>query len=287
MNSLRPITLALSLGALVVANAQPSVGNVVPIRASELSPNRVEEIYVAPGRLTTLVFDTKAAIDTVAIGAPIVQINYDRKLSQIQITPVVESGETNMNIRIGRDTYVIILKVVNDIRVQYLRTFTLVGAASADETASAMASSRPLKPAEVDVMGTVSLIDRARHDAVFRANHPMLKTYPLGQAYQWNDCIVYLSEVSHLPEQDMLVFKIEWINRTDTALYLDATQYGLRLVNRKVPVLARYQKTLNSTVYPGQHEVVHLFVQGYRLQADNTWELLLPPDAAAVRRMLR
>lgn len=287
MNSLSILRLALFASALSIASAQPAGENIIPIRASELSPERVEEVYVAPGRLTTIVLESKDIVDTVAIGAPIVQINYDRKLNQLQITPVVESGETNMNLRIGRNTYVIMLKVVNDIRVQYLRTFTLVGANSSDETAAAMAASRPMKPAELDVMGTIRTIDRARRDAVFRANYPTLKTYPTGHAYQWNDCIVYMREVSHLPEQDLLVFKVEWINRTDTALYLDAAQYGLRVVNRKVPIIARYQKTLNSTVYPGQHEVVYLFVQGYRLQADNDWELLLPPDAAAVRRMIR
>src|SRR5690606_20900477 len=111
-----------------------------------------------------------------------------------------------------------------------------------EETAAAMAAARPMKPSEVDVMGTIKRIERARFDAVFRANNPTLRTYPLGLAYQWNDCVVYLSEVTQLPEMDMLVFKVEWINRTDAALYLDGTQYGLRVVNRKVPVIARYQK---------------------------------------------
>ena len=286
MNSPRLLLLA----ACLLGPATPGfsqAGNVVPITASALYPDRVEEIYVAPGRVTTIVIDGKGSVDTVSIGSPIVQVNYEHKLNQLQITPLVESGETNMNVRIGRTTYVFLLKVVNDVRVQYLRTFTLIGNEATDDIASAMANARALKPAEVDVMGTVRLIERARHDAVFRANYPMLKTHPLGQTYQWNDSIVYLVEVSQLADQDMLVFKVEWINRTDTALYLDVAQYGLRVANRKVPVIARYQQALNATVYPGQHEVVYLFVQGYRLQADNYWELLLPPDATAVRRMIR
>ena len=287
MNIVRLIPIAVLAASLLArADTQPDA-NVVPIQVGELSPDRIEEVYVAPGRLTTIVLDSKLPVEQVAIGAPLAQVNYDRKLSQIQITPVVETGETNMNVRIGRNTYVFMLKVVNDVRVQYLRTFTVIGAGGADDTAAAMASARPLKPAEVDVMGTVKTIDRARTDPVFRAQYPLLRTTPLGRAYQWNDCIVHLSEVSHFPDRDMLVFKVEWINRTSNALYLDAAQYGLRVVNRKVPIIARYQKTLNSTVYPGQHEVVYLFVQGYRLQADNPWELLLPPDANAVRRMLR
>lgn len=286
-------SLHLVAGALLLlavashSFGQPAASAQIPIRAGELSPDRVEEVFAAPGRLTTLAFESKLPIDHIAIGAPIIQVTYERKLNQILITPQVEAGETNMNVRIGKNTYVILVRVVNDVRVQYLRTFTLVGGLLSDESVAAMEGARPLKPAEIDVMGTVKMIERARHDAVFRANYPLLRTYPMQLLHQWNNCIIYMNELTHLPERDMLVFKVEWINRTDTALYLDASQYGLRIANRKIPIIARYQRAVNSTVYPGQHETVYLFVQGYRLQPDNNWELTLPPDARAVRRMIK
>lgn len=274
-------------GELVGQTNQMSA--VMTIGRGELSPEKIEEIYVAPGRLTTIVLESQEPVDSLSIGAPILQVDYNRKLNQIQITPVADGGETNMNLRIGQDTYVFLIKVVNDIRVQYLRTFTLVSDSADDSNglSAAMSAARPLKPAEIDVTGTIKMIDRARRDAPYRNTLPMLRTFAIGRAYQWNDCIVYLAEISQIADEDLLVFKVEWVNRSDKALYLDATQYNLRVANRKVPVLARYQKSLNSTVYPGQHEVVYMFVQGMRLQPDNEWELLLPPDAVAVGRMIR
>ncbi len=288
--SIKSHTLLL-ICAVLTASAfaqKPGAFSPEPIKVSSLSPNRIEEVYTAPERVTTLVFDTKERITTVTMGSPILDCKYEPENNQMFLKPLIQTGETNLNLRIGRDTYVLIIHIVADSRVQYVRTFSLANDPRAmEETTAMMGAARVLRPDEIDVIQSVKTIEQARRDPVFRASQQGLKTYPMGQTYEWNHSIVYLVEVTQFAADDLLVFKVEWVNRTEQALYCDASQYGLRVANRKIPILARYQKASDSVIYPGQHEVVYLFVQGLRLLPTNNWELLLPPDADAVFRMIR
>jgi hypothetical protein len=83
-------------------------------------------------------------------------------------------------------------------------------------------------------------------------------------------------------DSDLLLFRLHWVNRTGDGLYLDPTQYGLRVSGRAIPIAARFHLGAGSVVAPGQSETVYLAVQGYRLSRRNEWQLCLPPDAAAL-----
>jgi hypothetical protein len=253
---------------------------------NELHPGQAVDIYVAPGHATTIQLQTEQKVAAISLASPIVTYKYDKALNQLEVTPAPRSGgaETNLNLRIGPNVYILLLKVVTDVRAQFLRSFTLEGDAAADDEAG-LAQARPLKPEEVDVIGAAKAWERAEDDPIFRAAHPTLRTEPIGRYYQWNGCLIVLADVAQFIDRDLLVFRVRWVNRTDDALYLDAAQYGLFVGDRPIPIIARYKRGVGSVVYPGAAETVFLAVQGYRLSRHNDWRLALPPEAEAVERL--
>jgi hypothetical protein len=252
----------------------------------ELQPGTPMAVYVAPGRATTIQLQGPQRVAAISLASPIVTYQYDKALNQLELTPAPHAGgsETNLNLRIGANVYVLVIKVVNDVRAQFLRSFVLAGEAPVDDEAG-LAQVRPVRPADLDLPAAVKTIERAQADPVFRAAQPMLRLEPLERQYQWNGCLVTLTDEAQFLDRDLLVFRIQWINRTGAALYLDPTQYGLFIGERPVPVLARYKVGVGPVVYPGQLETVFLAVQGYRLSRHNDWRLALPPEAAAVERL--
>lgn len=254
---------------------------------TKLSPTRIEVIYIAYGRATTIQLTGVKSTPRFFLGAPIVAYQYEKDTKQVQLTAAVEEGETNLNVTVDGITYVWVLKIVQDTRLNYLRTFTIV-----DETAeedakdeAALSRARPLKPFEVDIVQATQTAERAKRDGQFRKTLPNYRYLTLAKPYSWNDNIVNLVEVHQFLDSDLLLFKVEWVNRAGEAIYLNVRQYGLAVANQKIPVIAAMQDSPNSIVMPGQHEVVWLAVQGYRLRRHNEWQLVLPPDGAAVKRL--
>jgi hypothetical protein len=277
--SSKVLLLAALLGAS--ARAQP------PTDEGQLQAGRPTVIFVAPGHATTLVLHTALKVAAISLASPVLAYKYDKALNQIEITPAVRAGgvETNMNLRIGRDVYVLDVRVVDDVRAQFERSFTLQDDASTDDE-SGLVLAHPLRPDEVDLVGASRALERARRDPVFLLSQPNLRIESLGRFYSWNDCLVALVDAAHFIDTDLLVFCVQWVNRTDEALYLDPTQYGLFVAGQRIPVLARYKVGAGSVVYPGQLETVYLAVQGYRMSRHNDWQLGLPPDSDAVNRLL-
>ncbi len=256
------------------------------LSSGELRPGLPAEIYVAPGRATTVLLRTEQKVASISLASPVVTCQYDKALNQLEITPAAHSGgaETNLNLRIGPNVYVLLVKVVTDVRAQFLRSFFLAGDATSDDE-SGLAQAPPVKPADVDLIGAVKIIERAKADPIFRSAHPMLRIDELDAAYQWNGCLVMLADEAQFIDRDLLVLRVEWVNRTDSALYLDPTQYGLFIGGRRIPIIARYKVGVGSVIFPGQLETVYLGIQGYRLSRHNEWRLALPPDADAINRM--
>jgi len=252
-----------------------------------LRPGTPAEIFVAPGRATTVLLHTGQKIAAISLASPVVSYKYDKSLNQLEITPTVRSGgvETNLNLRIGAEVYVLLVKVVSDVRAQFLRVFTVEGDPGADDE-GLLARARPLMPVEVDIVGAARAFERSEVDPVFRDARPSLKIEPLGQVYAWNGCLMAL-DLAQFLDLDLLVFRVRWVNRTDQALYLDSSQYGLFVDGVRIPVIARYQVGPEPVVFPGQLETVYLAVQGYRLSRHNRWQLTLPPEGAAVERLLK
>jgi hypothetical protein len=271
----------LALTARLVA-ASPAPGDA----PTELHPGTPMEVFVAPGHATTVQLQTEQRVAAISLASPVVTYQYDKALNQLEITPAAQAGgtETNLNLRIGSHVYILVVKVVNDVRAQYLRRFLLAGDSLAEDEAE-LAQARPAKPAEIDLIGAIKTIARAQDDPVFRAAQPMLRLEALDHDYPWNGCLVTLVDEAQFLDQDLLVFRVQWTNRTDSALYLDPLQYGLFIGERSIPISARYQTGVGPVIYPGQLETVFLAVQGYRLSRHNDWRLALPPDAAAVERI--
>ncbi len=276
---MRAACLALMVG-LVSAAAEPADP------PTELHPGTPVEIYVAPGHATTLQLQTEQRVAAISLASPVVAYQYDKTLNQLELTPAAQAAgtETNLNLRIGPHVYILVVKVVNDIRAQYLRRFLLAGDSVAEDEAG-LAQVRPMKPAEIDLVGAVKTMARAEDDPVFRAAQPLLRLESLDREYPWNGCLVALVDEAQFLDRDLLVFRVQWTNRTDSALYLDPRQYGLFIGGRSIPISARCQTGIGPVVYPGQRETVFLAVQGYRLSRHNDWRLALPPEAAAVERL--
>lgn len=245
------------------------------------------ELYVAPGRATTILLRTAQKVAAISLASPIVAYKYDKALNQIEITPTVRTGgvETNLNLRIGSDIYVLLVKVVDDVRVQMTRSFVPAGEATADEDAD-LAQAPPLKPAEIDIVTAAQTLEQAEIDPIFRQARPDLRIESIGRLYEWNDCVIELADAAQFAARDLLVFKVQWVNRTSDALYLDPTQYGLFAGGHALPIAARYKPGSGAIIYPSQLETVYLGVQGYRLSRHNDWQLGLPADGATVGRLL-
>lgn len=274
----------LALALLLAAAAR---GAALPPAADELHPGEPAEVYLAPGRATTVQLSSPRKVAAISMASPLVSYKYDKALNQLELTPASRfaGGETNLNLRIGPDVYVLVLKVVEDVRAQYLRRFVLSGDDREDDE-EALAGTRPLRPDQVDLIAAARTLERAEVDPVFKASHPELRIEPLGRCMPWNGCLIALTEAAQFLDRDLLVFRVQWLNRTADALYLDSRQYGLLAGGRSIPIIARYQVGSGPVRYPGSLTTVYLAVQGYRLSRHNDWRLALPPEAEWIEQGL-
>ena len=262
--------------------APPTPAAQAPIA---LDTARVENIYCAAGVVTSVDFVTQKSIDSIKIGSPIVEVKYDAERKIMDLFPKVEEGRTNMNVVVEGTTYVFVINVVNDQRIDYRRTFTFAKEADAADGA-VMAKAPHLKPGEIDIVGAIAQIEQARTDGTFRAKLPMYRQRPVNKIYQWNGNLVHLLEAHQFVDKDLVVLKVQWLNEKPLAYYLKDAQVQVWLANKQIPVTARTQAT-DGTVFPGQLDTIWLFIQGYRLSINNPWELKLPPEADSVRQLLK
>lgn len=267
--------LALLVGEVLGADSK------VPVR---LDVARQESIYLRPLEVTTIAFRTRQKIDRVVKGSNIVQIvrNEDNSFS---LFPTVTEGRTNMQVTIGGNVFTFILTIAQDEIPNAYHTFTTSDAGGDDGDYSASAAVRPMKPQDVDTVGYIRTIERARTDATFRSNLSNFIAVPLGKSYLWNQSPVTLMEVNWFGDADLLVFKLEWANNTQSVLNLTSRQVDLRSGMKPITVTASQQ--VSSQLFPGQIDTMWLFVQGYHLAPNNDWGVLLPPEAEAVSRLLR
>jgi len=250
-----------------------------------LDPARIENIYCAAGVVTSVEFITKKEVENIKIGSPIVEIKFDPDRRIMDIFPKIDEGRTNMNIVVDGITYVFVINVVTDQRIDYRRTFTV---ANEDDAADgAMMSKAPrLRPGEIDVVGAISQIEQARTDPTFRAKLPFYRTHAINKIYQWNGNLIHLLEAHQFVDKDLIALKVQWLNEQQRAYYLKDSQIEVWLANKQIPVTARTQMT-DGTVFPGQLDTVWLFIQGYRLSLKNNWEVKLPPEAGSVRQLMK
>ena len=250
-----------------------------------LQANKIQEIYVALNYVTALKFDTKASIEGVRLGAPIVDVRIDEaRPNTLYINPKVVEGQTNMFVTIDGMPYAFVINVIADDRVMYRKTFTLPDALPKEQGLPSVRGPA-LKPQDIDVVFYIDAIERARKDPTyFRSMKGVMQSVPLDKVYTWNSSPITLIEAIQFPKDNLVVLKIQWQNLTDRALYLSASQYQVYVANQLFPVTAKSQ--LSDLLFPGQMDTTYLFLQGFGLSADNAFELALPPEAAGVRRIL-
>jgi len=254
-------------------------------RAAEpvtLEPGVPAEVFVAPGRATTVLLRSEKKVAAISLASPIISYKYDKALNQLEIAPAVKTGgvETNLNLRIGDQIYVLLIRVVGDVRAQFVRTFRLPDENPAGDEAE-LAAVKPLAPAQLDLVAAAQTLEKVEHDAVFRAAQSNLRWEALTATQSWNDCAVQLDAAVQFVDWDLIVFRVRWVNRTADALYLHPTQYGIAAGGRPIPLLARYSPN-EAVILPGESCVVYLAAQGLRLSRHNAWSLSLPPAAGAV-----
>jgi hypothetical protein len=276
--------LVLALAGLASAAEPKATPEQTGDEPTILSPNRVEVIFLAQGRATTVQLVGKGRIQRYFLGADIVELKYDEELNQLQLVPVVDEGETNINITLGGETYVWVLKIVQDRRLQYRRTFSLEAPIESDQVNDELklAEARPLKPFEIDIVALSKTAIRAQSDATFRGTQTSYRHEEIDKKYSWNDNVIRLVDVHQFLDLDLLLFKVEWVNRAKEAIYLNVRQYGLQVANQRIPVIVAMQAAPNAIIMPGQHETAWLAVQGYRLRRKSDWELVLPADSRAI-----
>lgn len=251
-----------------------------------LQANRIQEIYVAKGYVTTLKFDGKHPIEGVTFGSDIIEPIIDKaRPNIIYIHPLVSEGQTNMFVTINGMPYAFVVHIVADDRVMYRKTFTQPDSIPMTDNSLPAVRGPSLKPQDIDVVFYISAIERSEKDPTyFRSMRGAMQTISLNKVYTWNGCPITLIEAVQFPKDNLTVLKIQWQNLTDRALYLSASQYQVYVANQFFPVTAKSQ--LSELLFPGQMDTTYLFLQGMGLSADNAFELALPPEAAGVRRLI-
>ena len=247
-----------------------------------LQPGVPADVFVAPGRATTVLFRTEKKVAAISLASPIITYKYDKALNQLEIAPAVKAGgvETNLNLRIGDEIYVLLIRVVTDVRAEFVRAFTLPDENPAGDEAQ-LGAVRPLAPAQIDLVAAAQTMEKAEHDGVFRAAQSNLRWETVAVTVPWNDCAVTLDAAVQFVDLDLIVFRVRWVNRSGDALYLHPAQYGIGVGRQMIPIAARYSPN-EAVVLPGESCVVYLAAQGLRLSRHNAWELKLPPAAAAI-----
>lgn len=253
--------------------------------ASELDSNKVQNIYCAYGYTTHIKFQSKYNIQQITPGSGVITFAISPDKTGIDIFPQVTQGQTNLNVMINGVTYVLVIHIVADDRIMFRRTFT-VASPNDSATSAPKITGPPVKPQDIDVVFYITAIEKTRTDATYnKAMQKTLQSFPLDKIYQWNGCAINLIEAVQFPKDNLVVLKLEWQNLTDNALYLSADQYQISVANQIIPVTAKSQ--LSSLLFPGQMDVVYLFIQGYGLNASNAFELSLPPESDGVKQLLR
>jgi len=249
-----------------------------------LDPARTETIYLRPLEVTTIAFRTKLKIDRVVKGSNIVQVATHED-NTFNLFPTVTEGRTNMQVTIGGRVYTFILVIAQDETPNGLHAYSTSDADGDDGDYSAATAARPLKPQDIDTVGYIKTIEKARFDRTYRDTLSNYLNIPVGRSSLWNESPVTLVEVNWFGDVDLLVIKVEWMNNSGSVLNLNSKQVGLRITNKAIPVTASQQ--VASQLFPGQLDTLWLFVQGYHLAPRNDWSLTLPPDAEAVQRLLK
>lgn len=276
--------LSIILACLSLSVPQTRGNEAVGGTASKpavLSPDVVPTVFGRLGMITSVTLLSEKPVLSVLKGGPEINVHLDGKVIHIQ--PVVPEALSSVTFTVDGTTFVIKVRVSEEDPLVPNPVFTFAKRSRFEELDKAIASAARLKPMDVDLNGAIRTIERAADDQEFARTLRSYGAIPLGKVYRWNGCDIHLAQAHQFAEQDLILFKVVWVNTTDKAVYLHQDQYRLFVGSKRIPIIQKRQLAPRAIVFPGQQEVVWLAVQGYKLRLDNDWDLRLPADAAQLQ----
>lgn len=256
----------------------------VPAGATILD-DTLQHVYLAFGIGTTLRFPTDLEINEWSMGNPgneVVKMVASQTVpNSFTLYPQEETGDVNLNMTINGKTYVFLLHIVNDSRVNYTKSFTLEG--WQEKKLSSKVSRAPvLNPRDIDSSSAIKIIEKCRIDPVYHQSlSKKIKWFNIGKAYPWNGNIITLYDAVQFIEEDMIVLTVSWKNQfNNKAFYLHVKQYEVYVANQRIyPVITTQ---ITPRVFPGQRDTAYLFIQGHKLKLEQDWSLGLPLEESEI-----
>ena len=283
-----PVLTLLCL-VLVLLAARAEGPNTAPLgtisNPAILAPDSVATVFARRGMLTSVTILTEKPVEMPLAGGPEIRVVKDGNILHIQAVAI--EGTSSINFRVDGITYVIKVKISSEDPVIPNPVFTIAKMGAFEDLDKALAASAPMKPSDIDLVGAIRTIERAKTDIAFKATLRNYAVLPINKVYAWNHCDITLVEAHQFADLDMIIFRVAWVNTMQTAFYLNAKQYKIFVGERPVMIQARHQLAPTSVIFPGQEEIVWLVVQGYKLRLDNNWNLGLPPDSSDLRAFIR
>jgi hypothetical protein len=280
-------------GLIMAGDNKAQDGNISSVKP-ETSRTKTDEgqselahVYLGYGRVTVMEWQTKWQIIKVTLGQPILKVSVDPDRARMELFPAVTEGKTNMAVTFDdgtRNGFTVIyaLHIVSEEDINYRVTYSFP-----EEQAAANAAvprGPPVRPSEIDVMSFARFITSFEREPQFRAAAERdVRHRAIDKVYRWNGYDIYLVDAWEFPRSDTLVLRVMRRNTTAKAQYLHASQIRLTVANKEWPKTAWMQTA--AMIYPGQMDTAHLFLQGYRLTADQPWEIKLPWSSEELQTM--
>lgn len=292
------VCLSLALPGVLTATpakALPPIRLVDPTPAA-LAPDEAQYLYLAPGVVTSVCFDTNLPIGKITMGDALVDWKYMPAERRLDLWPKVREGTTNIQVPIGRQLYVIIIQIGQrdasgrDALVQAVRHYSVGGEAESQDL-SRIAAAPVIEPTRLRVSDFVKSVEKAQSDPVYRATLNDFRDIPIGRSYDWNNSLVTLTNVFAFVDRDVALVKVVFRNDTENIVRFFGTQIRLLINGKEIPVQVVYQRSAamepECAIKPGDIDTCYLVLQGQKLSPRNPFQIQLPPDAAAIEAWTR
>jgi len=250
--------------------------------AIKLSREVVQNLYVGPGYVTYLEFPQSSKIQAVAVGAEkVISVKVDPKNNAVLLTPLVAVGHTNLTVVFGKTPYVWEVSIRNSGEVNYRMTYSV----PATDVTARLPFGPPVTPQSVPVADIMRKI--AQYGAVPVTPQDARNVFyqALGKTYTWNGNILTITDAFGFTKENLIVLRVHRRNTSQTVSYLAADQVVPFVANTQFPATVRLQST--PQLFPGQAEIIYLFLQGYNITVDNDFGISLPPDSKTVESYMK
>lgn len=291
---MKPLVLALALCTAVTVTAQRGPAYQPNQRefyeqvdppaqgAVKLARDTVQHLYVGAGYSTYLEFPAKPSIERVFVGASkLIVATTDATRNAIVITPMVASGHTNMTVVFQGIPYVWEIHIRNAGEVNYRMTYSVPSPSGA----ATLPYGPPMVPSSIPVAEIMKKIQSYGQTALSAKDARDIFYQSISKPITWNGQLLTIADAFGFVRQNLIVLRVHRRNVSDSIKYLNSKQINVFVANTPFPATVNLQAS--PQLYPGQAEVLYLFLQGYGLTVDNDFSIQLPPDSQAVEAYLQ